>query len=178
MSTRISLITFFIVAASVANAEQSAGGANPSLPAPSAKSAQSAAAPNTTSTRTGWVVVTISGVILSNSPPPASRKLFCNVGVSTAKVPVSHRRGTAAAVISGNSFSCSIKLGYKWQVAADDFLTTDATVFGVDTSLSASEAHQLGYFQPYSEIHAYFPDTTPFPASGATTFKSATGLVY
>jgi hypothetical protein len=170
MSTRVSLIAFFIVAASVANAEQSAGGAKP---------AQSAStAPATISTRTGAVVVTISGVILSNSPPPASRKLFCNVQISTAEAPINNRRGIAAAVISGNSFTCSIKLGYKWQVDSNNSLSTYATVIGVDTSLPAPEAFQLGSSQPYGEIPVFFQHTTPFPASGATTFKSATGLVY
>lgn len=177
MSTRISLIAYFIVAASVANAEQSAGGATP---APSAKPAQSVStAPAAISTRTGSVVVTISGVILSNSPPPASRKLFCNVQISTAEVPINYRRGIAAAVISGNSFTCSIKLGYKWQVDSNNSLSTYATVIGVDTSLSASEAHQLSSSsQSYGEIPVFFQHTTPFPASGATTFKSATGLVF
>lgn len=179
MSTRLSLATAAILVASAAQAEQAAVAPNPLIAPPIFKPAQAeSASPSALTTRTGTVVVTISGGIASNSPPPATRKLYCLVQISGSGS--LRRTGITHAVISGNSFSCTTRLAYKWLVDPAYGLTTYGAVVGVDTSLSPSEAMQtFGFALGFNNIvNVEFPTTTPFPPSGATTTKTATGIVF
>lgn len=137
-------------------------------PAPAA----AAPVPAAVATRSGTVVVTISGSI--RSTVPASRKLYCLCVISA---PRQSKLGKVLGTISGSAFTCTQRLAYLWQVDPAYSLDVSGTLMLVDASLPVTEAAQ-SLFMPAGLQTVFFPPTTPFPANGATTTKTMTGVVF
>jgi hypothetical protein len=183
MLSRFPVVTVAVLAGSVASAADTSSVELPSsvsaqLRALAAKQASSAsaspAATSTLVTRAGYVDLSLAGIVLSSAPPAASRKLFCSFVIYAATSSYTYRETTVPATINGNSFSCSTKLAYKWDILPSSSLYGAGGVFAVDTSLSVVEAAQ--YFN--GGVSVVYPETAPFPASGATTTMSKTGLIF
>lgn len=189
MLFRFSLAAVAVLAGSVAHAaEQNAPGVNflsgvsprfQSLVATHAGSSSATpSAAESLVTRAGYVVLNASGVISSTSPPAASRKLYCGFVVyPSVGYTFIYRQTTVLATVSGNSFSCSTKVAYKWLVYPSSSLIAVGGVLATDTSLSAAEAAQIGYVDAGAQI-SDFPVTSPFPKWGETTTLSKTGLIF
>jgi hypothetical protein len=180
-SCRLPVAAFAVFAASVASAAEQNGavgsrviGVPDSLRALAEQAAASASAvPNADAVlRSGYVDINVAGAIKSNVPPAASRKLFCYIYFGTQYGAYTSRSVVIPAVISGNTYSCTGKIYYKWTVMPTDRLVGNGAVFGADTAIG----EVLFLTSTSGGVTFAFTPTASFPANGAVTKLTATGV--
>lgn len=136
---------------------------------PTKAAAAPSATPSAAVTRSGYADINISGLIKSNVPPAASRKLICYLSFGTQGFYSVSRYAFLPAVISGNSFTCTGKIYYKWTIVPTDHLGGSGVVLGVDTKGGETILATTGS----TGVNFSFAPTASFPANGAVTKLTA-----